>query len=64
MSLTPREVEILGYVADGNTQPVIAQLLNVTYDTVNFHLDNVRWKLGAKNTLNAVAIAIREKIIS
>lgn len=63
MSLTRREVEILGYVADGNTHPVIAQMLNVSYDTVNFHLDRVREKLEAKNTVNAVAIAIREKII-
>jgi DNA-binding CsgD family transcriptional regulator len=64
MSLTPREVEILGFVADGNTHPIIAQLLNVSYDTVNFHLDNVRIKLEAKNTVNAVAIAIRANIIS
>lgn len=63
MSLTPREIEVLGYVADGNTHPVIAQILNLSYDTINFHLDNVRSKLAAKNTANAVAIAIREKII-
>lgn len=64
MTLTPRETEIVSLVASGNTQPAIADLLNISCDTVNFHLDNVRLKLDARNTVNAVAICIREKIIS
>ena len=63
MTLTSREKEILAYIASGNTQSVIACLLDISADTVNFHLDNIRIKLDAKNTVNAVAICIREKII-
>lgn len=63
MSLTPREVEVVSLVANGNTQPAIAELLGIANDTVNFHLDNVRSKLEAKNTVNAVAICLRQKII-
>lgn len=63
MILTPRESEVLALIASGNTQPVIADLLGISCDTVSFHLENVRTKLDAKNTVNAVAICIREKII-
>lgn len=64
MSLTHRETEVLALIAGGNTQARVAKVLCVSYDTVNFHIDKLKEKLGAKNTTNAVAIAIREKIIS
>lgn len=63
MILTRRETEILSLVASGNKQSEIAGLLSITGNTVKFHIDNVRIKLDAKNTVNAVAISIREKII-
>lgn len=63
MSLTPRQTEVLTLVAGGNTQSEIAELLDISSSTVNFHVDNVRLKLDAKNTVNAVAICIREKFI-
>lgn len=63
MRLTRREIEIITSVAEGNKQSAIAKLLDISCDTVNFHMDNVRLKLDAKNTVNAVAICIREKII-
>lgn len=64
MSLTRRETEVLALIAGGNTQSAIAELLDISCDTVNFHMDNVRLKLDARNTANAVAICIREKIIA
>jgi LuxR family maltose regulon positive regulatory protein len=63
MILTPRESEVLALIASGNIQSEIAVMLNISGNTVNFHLDNIRVKLDAKNTVNAVAICIREKII-
>lgn len=62
--LTPRETEVLGLIANGNKRIAIAKSLAISFDTVNFHLDNVRQKLDAKNTVNAVAICLRQKIIS
>lgn len=63
MSLTSRQIEIISSVADGNTQPEIAKLLGITSDAVNAHLDRIREKLNAINTVQAVAIAIRQRII-
>lgn len=64
MILTKREIEVISSVADGNKQSVIAELLDISSDTVNAHLDKIREKLNAKNTSNAVAKAFREKIIT
>ena len=63
MTLTPRETEILSLVAGGNKRVAIAEMLSISFETVNGHLDKAREKLDAKNTVNAVAICIREKII-
>lgn len=64
MSLTPREIQVIAHVSDGNTQSSISTLLGITSDTVNAHLDNIREKLGARNTPHAVAIAFKQKILS
>lgn len=64
MTLTCREIEVISLVAQGKKQIIIAELLGIANDTVNAHLDKIRDKLGAKNTVNAVAICIREKIIT
>ncbi|WP_390892756.1 helix-turn-helix transcriptional regulator [Bradyrhizobium diazoefficiens] len=41
----------------------MGQLVNVTDNTVNFHMKNVIRKLGAANRTNAVAKATRRGII-
>lgn len=64
MSLTQREIEVIISVSEGHKQSVIAELLGISSNTVNAHLDKIREKLSAKNTANAVAKAIREKIIT
>lgn len=64
MNLTSREIEIIALAAQGNKQSAIAELLDITSDTVNAHLDKIREKLNAKNTVNAVAIALQQRIIA
>lgn len=64
MILTNREIQVIVSVAEGNTQSDIAVLLDITCDTVNAHLDKIREKLKAKNTVNAVAIAFKQGIIA
>jgi DNA-binding NarL/FixJ family response regulator len=39
--LTPREREILSFSAEGKSIPVIAAILSLSGNTVNFHLKNV-----------------------
>lgn len=47
-SLTPRETEIIEYVASGFTSRRIASLLNISVKTVEFHRKNLRGKLNLK----------------
>jgi two-component system, NarL family, nitrate/nitrite response regulator NarL len=56
-TLTPREREILTYLAKGSGQREIARHLHMSLKTVNTHLHNLRSKLGVHSTLEAVALA-------
>jgi DNA-binding NarL/FixJ family response regulator len=51
--LTTRELEILGLVAEGQTNGHIARQLWVTEQTVKFHLSNTYRKLGVANRTEA-----------
>ncbi|WNJ93547.1 LuxR family transcriptional regulator [Bosea sp. 685] len=54
-ALTVRELECLKWVADGQTDDRIGTILGISSDTVRFHVDNVRNKLGVRNRTQAVA---------
>ena len=56
-TLTPREREILTYLARGSGQREIAGHLHMSLKTVNTHLQNLRSKLGVHSTVEAVALA-------
>jgi DNA-binding CsgD family transcriptional regulator len=55
--LTPRELEILSAIADGDTNKAIARRLNISLHTVKFHVESVFRKLGARTRTEAVAKA-------
>lgn len=61
--LTPRELDILRLVADGLVAGEISTKLYLAPDTVKKHMTHIRQKLNAKNSVQAVAIAIRNNII-
>ncbi|WP_245471962.1 MULTISPECIES: LuxR family transcriptional regulator [Bradyrhizobium] len=61
--LTERETECLYWVAEGKSAWVIGKVVEVSPNTVNFHMKNVIRKLGAANRTNAVAIATRRRLI-
>jgi DNA-binding CsgD family transcriptional regulator len=46
LALTPRERQILGWVARGKTNPEIAEILWIAPTTVRRHLENIYAKLG------------------
>ena len=61
--LTPRELELLKYVADGLSNKAISQALSITENTVKYHLRNILQKLGAQNRTEAVTQVIKLGLI-
>lgn len=64
ISLSPREAEVLRYVAAGLTNKAIALRLGISEHTVKFHLGSAMSKLGAASRAEAVASALRRGLIS
>jgi DNA-binding NarL/FixJ family response regulator len=61
--LTPREQEVLGCIAQGLSDREIAQRLGITYNTVRYHIKNIRKKLDVRNNAEAVALAFRTGLV-
>ena len=55
--LTPREMEVLGAIADGLTNKMIARRLDISLHTVKFHVESVFRKLGVRTRTEALAKA-------
>ena len=63
VALTPREIEVLQYVAQGYGNKEIGARLGTAAGTVKMHLQNILSKLGASDRTHAVTLAIRRGII-
>lgn len=55
---TPREQQILDLMATGKQDAEIARILRRADGTIHAHAQNITHKLGAKNRIQAVAIAV------
>lgn len=62
--LTVRELEVLRLLARGRSTESIRDELFLSMHTVRNHIRNLMGKLDAHSKLEAVAIAVRERIIS
>jgi DNA-binding NarL/FixJ family response regulator len=62
-ALTPREIEVLRHIAEGNRNKDIGERLFISEETVKVHVKHVMDKLGASDRTEAVAIAVRRGII-
>jgi DNA-binding NarL/FixJ family response regulator len=58
-SITRRELDVLRGVANGNSNKIIADDLNISEHTVKNHLKNILSKLNASDRTHAVMIAIK-----
>lgn len=61
--LTDREKQVLSLVAEGATNRDIASRLNVSENTIKFHLKNILEKLHLRNRAQAAAYAIRAGLL-
>ena len=55
LGLTPREAEVLIWVARGKSSGEIAVILNARTGTISKHLDHIYQKLGVENRTSAAA---------
>ena len=60
--LTPREIEVLLAIADGDTNKAIARRLSISLHTVKFHIESMFRKLGARTRTEAVAKASERQL--
>ena len=61
--LTPREVDVLRLIAQGNSNKEIADRLSMSQDTVKSHVKNIFTKLGANDRTHAVTIGLKRGIL-
>ncbi len=64
LGLSVREAQCLRHVAIGHPDAEIGQLLGISPRTVRFHVDSAKAKLGVSTRIQAVAKALRERIIA
>lgn len=62
-TLTPREVEVLRFVAQGLGNKEISDQLGTAAGTVKIHIQNILSKLDAADRTHAVVIALRRGIL-
>ena len=63
ISLTTREQEVLGFVAEGKTNKEIASSLNLSIHTIKSHMRKILAKLHLEKRQEAVAYAKQEGLI-
>jgi DNA-binding NarL/FixJ family response regulator len=63
-ALTSREIEVLRLLSRGLQNKEMATELNVSIRTVKFHISSILSKLGAGNRTEALAIAIRQGLVT
>lgn len=61
--LSPREIDALTYLAMGYARGQVADMLDISEHTLRAYIESARFKLGALNTVHAVARALSEGLI-
>jgi DNA-binding NarL/FixJ family response regulator len=61
--LTPHETELLKLLVEGHHKKTAAREMGITVNTVSFHLKNIYSKLQVHSKTEAVAKALRERLV-
>jgi len=62
--LTPRERDVMGYIANGQRVRQIADAMGVSVNTVKFHISNIYVKLGAASRREAVQLYEHQTLLA
>ncbi len=62
-TLSDREIEILSWLSHGKSTEDIAEIMQIAERTVNYHVANLKTKLGVETRAHAVAQAMRLRLI-
>ncbi len=62
--LTPREREVLALMVEGLNNPQIGERLVISVTTVRSHASSIFSKLGVSNRAEAIALALRNKLVA
>lgn len=62
-NLTPREIQILEQLSTGNNYQETADKLSISPSTVRKHIENIYQKMRVHNKVEAVQVALRNRII-
>jgi len=61
--LSPREMDVLRYLAEGKSAEETAIILGISHETAKSHAKAIRFKLGCTTTTLAVATAFRKGLL-
>jgi DNA-binding NarL/FixJ family response regulator len=61
--LTPHEVRLLGLLVDGHNYKTASRVLNVSVNTISFHIRSIYHKLHVHSKAEAVSRALRQGIV-
>lgn len=63
IAFTPREIEIIQHLCDGQSAKEVGDKLNVSHRTIETHRNNILRKLGFNNTAELIKYAVKQGIV-
>jgi LuxR family transcriptional regulator, regulator of acetate metabolism len=63
LDLTEREIECLGWIAEGKTSDEISMIIGISRNTVNNYITSIMRKTTTKTRSEAIAYAVRNSLI-
>jgi DNA-binding NarL/FixJ family response regulator len=61
--LSPREVQLLKLLAEGDLLPEVSRKMHIEYSTAEVHSHHIKQKINAKNSADMIRFAIRAKLV-